>query len=176
MSIYWVFITIFLLKALNFPKFDISKNAFEIIARSSNPIVSDIIPGFSLDASVNQALRAFVKSRLPAGASEAEIKEAADNLYGNIVKSVGARISSEERVIDALYKVTVSKLLNLPSVYKNLTFVALALAVFGLIKSLAFFLTWIVAILAFLVYQIFLALNFMHVIFENRNKEIIIVD
>lgn len=171
-----LFITLYLLSTFNFPEFTISKGAFEFSLKGVEPIVAQFIPGFSLDAPFDETLKNFIRSRVPQETTETAVNEAASNLHADITKGTGTALEAADKTIDAFYKIFIFKLFTLPQGLKNFVFLALGLLIFVLIKGINFFINLIVNGLAFLIYELLLAFNFMYIGSENRTKEVLIVD
>ena len=171
-----ILITLYLLQSFNLTQFSIPRSAFDFFLKSSEPLLAFFIPNFSLDAKVDDVLKSFVESRLPPVTPAPVVNEAVLGLKKSIREATGINISGEERVGDALYDISIARLLSLPSAVKTLALVALGLLIFLFLKGLALVLNWIIIMLAFLIFQMLLAFNFMHVGIESRNKEIIVVN
>jgi hypothetical protein len=120
-------------------------------------------------------LRIVIASRFPAGTPESTIREATDNLKVELTERARVDVRGEERFIDAIYRVTVAKILALPPVVKTLTAIALGIIMFGIVRSIAFFLNWAIRPLSFGLYRLLIAFNFIRIGLENRRKEVIIV-
>lgn len=171
-----ILITFYVLQSFKLTEFSIPRGAFDLFLKSSEPIAAVLIPNFSLDAKVNDVLRSFVESRLPPGTPAPVISEAVAGLKTSIREATGINISGEERVGDALYDISIARLLDLPSAVKTLALISLGLLIFLFLKGLALILNWVIIILAFLIFQMLLALNFLHIGLESQNKEIIVVN
>ena len=171
-----LFVTLILLGTFGFREFNVSKRAFEVVLKAAEPIVVQFIPGFSLAAPFNETLKNFVRSRVQQGTQEAAINETASNLRADIVKSTGTTLEPGDTTIDALYKIFTFKLLTLPLDLKNFVFLTAGILIFFLMKGVNFFLNLIINAVAFLLYQLLIAFNFMHIASENRTKEVLIVD
>jgi len=169
-------ITLSVLQSFNLTEFSIPRSAFNFFLKSSEPVIAGFIPDFSLEAKVNDVLKSFVESRLPPGTPAPVIDEAISGLKKSIRETTGVNVSGEEKVGEALYDISIAKLLTLPSTLKVLALIVLGLLIFLFIKGLAFVLNWIIIMLAFLIFQMLVAFNFMHVGTESRNQEIIVVD
>ncbi|HEY4475849.1 MAG TPA: hypothetical protein VJB92_03985 [Candidatus Paceibacterota bacterium] len=154
----------------------ISKDAFNFLMKGSDVLIAKIVPGFSSEDSVGNALKSFARVRLPEGAAESDIGREAESLRRQLSTSLKFQLNAEEKVIDALYNILVLKLLAVSEYSRSASLAVTAVIVFLLAKSIAFFLNWIIIFITFGVYQLLMALNFMHISFESQNKEIIILD
>lgn len=168
--------TIAILGSFGFPEIAIPKGVFEFAFVGSDQIIDNFIPGFSSKGSVDEVLRNFAVSQLPQGTPEAFISQSVAELKRAIEKSTGIALSGRERVMDALYDLSAGKLAELPPVLKLAAMIVIGLLIFGLAKTAAFILNWFAVLFAYLIYQLLMAFNFMHIVYENRGKEVIIVD
>lgn len=170
-----LFLTLYLLSSFNLKEPAIPRTIFDFFIQGSEPIVAKFIPGFTLDGSIDDTLRAFVTSQLPAGTPTAAVAASVSELRQTVAQATGVRITGGEKVLDALYNISISQLLALPPLLKILALAVIGLAIFGLIKTLAFFLNWIIILVSFLIYRLLLALGFFYVAMENQSKEVIVV-
>ena len=166
----------YLLGFLNFPKLTISDRAFEFFLKGAEPIIAQIIAGFSLEAPFDKTLENFIRSRSPQGTQEALIRGAVNDVRQNIIKATDTFISPIDKTTQVLYNISISKLLTLPRAFKILVFIAIGLLVFFLVKSAVFFLGWLIIVIALLAYEVLFAFNFGYLASENRTKEVIIVN
>ncbi len=171
-----IFATLTFLGSFGFPELSIPRGAFEFAFAGSDRVIANFIPGFSSEASVDEVLRNFVRSQLPQGTPDAVIIQSVSELKRAIADGVGLRLTGGEPVMDALYALSSEKLDGLSPALKLVAMIVIGILAFGIAKTAAFILNWFVIIFSYLFYQMLLAFNFMHVVYENRGKEIIVVD
>lgn len=171
-----LFIAVYSIGFLGYPDLNLSKKTFSYFLVGSEPLVGYVLPGFSLKMPIGDFLKTVAMSRLPEGAPQSVINETAALLQAQISKNLGIALSSAESLTDLLYKLSINKVLNLPPTWKMVAFIGIGLFIFWLVKAAGFFVSWVVVGIAFVVYEALYAFGFMHISFESRDKEVIIVD
>lgn len=171
-----LFLVVYFTGFVDFAQPVIPKNFFTFVLSGSAPIAGKFIPGFSVNNRIDDTLKSFIRSKVEAGASEAEIGKMSDASLAEAGKKFGVVINPQTTVADAVYKIASAKLDDLPNNLKQMALVLIIIVAFASLKSLTFLINWLIILLAGVMYQILLAAHFMHIGAENRSKEIIIVD
>lgn len=167
-------------------EFPISFSAFERLVAPTSGVVRRFIPEFNPSSSFGDAISRLAKRQLESAPqfdllpeeqkkillsrTVAEFnKTAADFIGNNLV------LNSDETLGRVLYDVAVNRFANLPENIKSAAPVGIAVAIFLIIIGFALPIRWIVTILAYIVYQILLALGFATVAMEGKSKEVVIL-
>lgn len=167
-------------------EFFISKTTFEkIISPAANlGIIQKFLPGFDLslpieklieNLAVNQAEKNSQFNLLPETAKNQLINQSVADLEKEISNFIGGPLNPQATTSDALYDIIVSKFSGLPANVKSAVPMIMAALIFLIIVSLSYFIRLIVTVLAFLIYEICLALGFSVIMMEGRSKEIIVL-
>lgn len=115
-------------------------------------------------------------SELPEEARDRVLSEAAIRLARSVEAYTGAAIDISLSFRDALYGLFKTKVDAWIGGYSDLyVSIIVASLLFIAIKSASIFLYWIVAIVAFLIYELLLVTGFAEVSLETRSKEIVLL-
>lgn len=168
-------------------EFFISQQNFEKIILSPSIIVAqkfypEIDPSLTIDElAVNLAKKQIEESPelniLPSTVKKMMVNQAAGELesqikgFLSIPESVGKKLTISE----AIYKTLKDKFNAFPENIKSLILIGVVLTLFLTLEVLALPIRLIISFLAFIVYEILLALGFANVELEGRSKEIIIL-
>ena len=171
-----LFATLSFLGASERPDAAAPKSVLQFLFKSSDSLTARFIPGFSSGKSFDEVLHAIVASRLPEGTSSEVINRDVDKTRTAIEKATGISISGQNKFVDELYKISVAKLVSLPSFARVLTLTVIGFLIFGLIKGIAFFAVWVVVGLMLLFFEVLRAMNFFHIGSESVSQEAIIID
>ncbi|PIR89301.1 MAG: hypothetical protein COU07_00160 [Candidatus Harrisonbacteria bacterium CG10_big_fil_rev_8_21_14_0_10_40_38] len=170
------FIAIYFVGTLNVRDLIIPKNVFEYTVKSVEKIASAQIPGFDIQAPFIDAVRSYVRVQAPEGVPESAIEKASQELIHNLELKTGAKINPSDRFVDALYGITLAKIVQLPDNYRVLGLAIIGLLLFLTIKSVAFLITWLAVLTGFGIYKFLIALNVISVKVEATNREIVIIN
>ncbi len=166
--------------------FFISRTTFEKIISplSKSGLVQKFFPGFDLslptgeliqNLAVNQLEQNSQLNLLPESAKKQLINESIEDLRNEISSFTGSPLDTKTTALDELYNMVAAKFSALsPSVASVIPIVVAAL-IFLVIVGLSFPIRLLVSILAFLLYEICLALGFSVIMVEGRSREIIIL-
>lgn len=151
----------------------ISEQAFRRIALPADGIVQAVFPGLSLEDSFEEAvIKLNPESKtLSAKEKEALIKSKQDNISGILRYNFESRDSFISIFYDA-YKFHARKL---SESRKVVALSVLGAAIFLIIKSVGMPISWLVALVAVIIYEILVALGFAIVVLETRSKEIVLL-
>lgn len=151
-----------------------------------SPIAAKYIPKFSFEASTGELLNNIVISSL--GEIETEnlnkipllsrnklIAESVNGFQDRIKGFVGTEISLEKSVSANVYDILNTRYNNLTTASKTILIVMIFLSLFSLIITLVPLAHIPIAILTFVMYEIFLVSGFAVVQLEPRSREIIIL-
>ena len=161
-------------------QFSISDNLFSernirFLVGGVEPILRRTLPGFSLDAPVEDALNAFVRKQLPAGTPSALVAEATNDLLADLRRRTGTNIRADKTVIAGLVEMGNDRFSGLSRSARYGVLGAVALLIFVTLKGLAFVINWPILVVSFSIYELLLAFKFMHLEYETQQKEIIVV-
>lgn len=157
-------------------QFFISQNNFEKIMK--------FVPGFDFSLPVETLIKNFaikqVESNaqfelLPESMKKKLIDQSVKDLEKEISDFVGIPLNLKLKASEVLYQVIVEKYTKLPENVKLFTPAAIGLIIFLTIVSLSWPIRLIVTTVAFLIYEICLALGFGTIIMEGRSREIIVL-
>ncbi len=166
--------------------FFISSKAFEKILSpiAEMKIVQNFLPGFALEKPFDEFIKDLAKNQieqnpqfklLPQKAKKELVNQTAKELEKKASDLIGGPVNSKIKTSDLLYQTMVSKFKELPENIKNFLPVGLATLIFLTIVSLILPIRWLVSVLAYLVYEICLALGFSTIMLEGRSREIILL-
>jgi len=173
-----LFSSIFYVEASSFgqKQFFISPAAFE---KSIN-----FIPIFDFSTPADKLIKDLVAKQtetnpqfklFPESMKNKIIEQSAKDLEKQISGIVGVSLNSQTKTSEVIYRFLIEKYNQLPENIKSYTPLVMALIIFLIIISLSWPIRLIVTTLAFLIYEICLALGFSTIILEGRSREIIIL-
>ncbi len=138
------------------------------------------LPGFSRDRSLREVVGGVAEKTLssplgalPAGAKDQVIGEATNQLVQIVGQFAGARVRPGDNVVDALYAAIAGFLQKLSPLAQKLLLVVLGALLYSLIKTILSLLGWVSGILASLLFTLLVAVKFVQIRIEPRDKEII---
>ncbi len=166
--------------------FFISQTAFEKILSplSKSGLVQKFFPGFDLslpteeliqNLAVNQLKENSQLNFLPESAKEQLIDESVKAFKDDISDLIGTTLNLKSKASDELYKIMVEKFSTLSSGVTSVIPIVAAVLIFFVIIGLSFPIRLLVSVLAFLLYEICLALGFGVIMAEGTSREIIIL-
>lgn len=167
-------------------EFLISQSVFEKIISPviDMKIVQNFLPGFNLSLPVGKLIKNLAGNQieqnpqmklLPSALKKQLVDQAAKELEDKFSDFIGAPVDPKIKTSEALYQATVKKFLELPENIKTFIPVGVGALIFLSIISLTLPIRWLVSVLAYLVYEICLALGFGVIMLEGRSREIIIL-
>lgn len=167
-------------------EFFISQQVFEKIISPAidMKIVQNFLPGFDSSLPTGELIKNLAKSQieknsqmklLPEAAKKQLINQTAKELEKQFSDFIGAPINPKAKTLETLYRAMVKKISELPENIRVVVPVGVAALIFLTIISLTLPIRWLVSILAYLVYEICLALGFSVIMLEGRSREIIIL-
>ncbi|MBI1961065.1 MAG: hypothetical protein HYS43_02210 [Candidatus Liptonbacteria bacterium] len=170
-----IIVTMLYISSVQFNEAPLSHQNFSRILLSANPILERIIPGLSLAQSLQQAAFALADSRtasLPPEVRQLARTQTATTLREQATRVLGVPVNQNETVINILYKGFIANTTQ-PT---NIVFFQIAgILIFLSLKGFGFIVGIVLQPVAFLVYQVLLALGFAHIALEGRNKELIVI-
>jgi hypothetical protein len=172
-----LFLAIYFVSAFDESNFAISEKIFGLVVGSASPVLEKAIPGFDPNMSVSEFLRLVARQQVPEGVvtSEELIDQTASTLRQTIQDKTGASIGSGESVQNSLYRNLVNKLSNATAPIRAGALAIVGIGLFFGIKAVAFFVNWIILLIAFMLYRILLVVNFFYIGVEDRKKEVIVL-
>ena len=112
---------------------------------------------------------------LPESMKNKIIEQSVKDLEKQISDITGVSLNSQTKTSEVIYRFLIEKYNQLPENIKPYTPLVMALIIFLIIISLSWPIRLIATTLAFLIYEICLALGFSTIIMEGRSREIIIL-
>lgn len=166
--------------------FFISRATFEKIVSpiAQNELIQKLLPGLDLSLSTGELIQNLATNQVEQNSqfnllSQSDksqlINESIEDLKNELSSFTGAPLNTKVTALDELYNMIAAKFSALsPSVASVIPMVVAAL-IFLIIVGLSFPIRLLVSALAFLVYEICLALGFSVIMMEGRSREIIIL-
>lgn len=151
----------------------ISRETFRRIISPAEAVTKTVMPAFSLEDTFESAL---LKSdpeiqKLPS-AQKKEIIEKQKEKFGSLFRY---NFESRDTIINILYDSYTVNAQRISAESKILILFVLGAVIFLLAKSIGTPISWLVALVAALVYEALIALGFAIVVLETRSKEIILL-
>jgi hypothetical protein len=160
----------------------VSEENFRYFFNGSAKIVQNFYPEVELTSSVNSlaksaALQEFQNSvvfqNMPSSDKDTALKQAADQIVKNLGERLGIIISGNETVSKMFYDYIISVLSKLRESSEYWFIIGWAITVFLLLRGIGTIFYWLAGLIAFLVYQILLAADFVHVSGEMATREVL---
>ena len=162
----------------------LSKEAFERIIAPTDFMVKKFYPGFDFSLKAEDWIINMAKSQIedssaasvfPASAKSQLVKQASDQLKKSITDFSGAPVNFGSKISEAIYDVVILKIKQMAPKTKIVFMASVSALIFLTVMGFILPIRWIMAALAFIIYEIFLAVGFATVAMEGRNREIIIL-
>ncbi len=156
----------------NFQKF------YDWVAASVANFYPEINPSTSFEKFAEGIARVELKNNptfenLAAADQDSAIVQTAGDLVKNLGKSLGVTITGDELTSDVLYNVIIKFLNSWRDRFGSFFDIGWVLVVFIVLRILGVIFYLIVGLISFLVYEMLLASNFMHVLGETRTHEVL---
>lgn len=164
--------------------FFISKPDFERILSPSVLMAQKFYPELDLSLTFSKLALTIAKKQieenpklnvLPKAVKNSMASQAAKELEESAIGFIGAPISKDLKISEALYEAAKYKFNTSPENVKSLILLGAVLTIFFTLEILALPARFIISFLAFIIYEILLAFGFANVELEGRSKEIIIL-
>lgn len=171
---------------------ELGRKFSDVLVDQAEPIMQIWFPGADADQKISEFFRAAAEEqmrkqeedstldeRIKASLSllkeedkERAIQEVAGKLTEQAEKLVG-KINTNESVKDVTFRLFETELEKLQNSSKlgSMFGIAVSVIIFGLLRSVAFLLAWIVEAIAFAIYHVLIALGFAHITLENTSRE-----
>lgn len=160
----------------------LSKTSFTALFDKAAVLLNNFYPQVDLTASLDKFSEDLARLELKNNATfqnlsptdqNAIVKQTSDQIISGLGKQLGAAVSASDTASNVFYDF----IINLLNKWKtsNLTWflVGWVIVVFFIVRSIGIIFYWIVGLVAFIIYQIFLASNFVHILGETRTHEVI---
>lgn len=186
----FVSVVYFAVAGMGGKEFFISQSTFEKIFLPSfswlakTSPVQNLLPGFDPSLTIKELLQNMAEKQieqtmgvnsLPPEAKTQLLNQTVGDLEKTISGFVGQPIDPEAKVSDVIYQVMVNKIGTLSSNVKDAVPILAALLLFLTILSLGWPIRLMATILAFVIYEICLALGFGVIMTEGRDREIVVL-
>lgn len=167
-------------------KFFISQQTFDKIVSPifEMKLLKNFFPEFDFSLPVGELINNLARNQveqhpqaklLPESAKQQLISQSAKELEEKISDFVGKPINLKSTFSEAIYDAMVYKFIQLPAEVKNIIPFGVAAIIFLTIIGFILPIRWLVSFLAFLIYEICLALGFSNLALESRSREIIVL-
>jgi hypothetical protein len=164
----------------------VSQTTFDRIARPAleNGLVRKFFPGFDASLPAEQLFESMARSQveksgqlslLPESAKNLLVSQAAKETEQKISEFFGITLNSNLDILSAIYGGIIEKSASLSDNQKMIFPITVAALLFLIIVGLTLPIRWIISLIAFLFYEIFLALGFSELALEGRSREIILL-
>ncbi len=166
--------------------FLISPTAFEKIISpiSRTGIVQKFIPGFDLSLPVETLIENFAVKQvqdnpqlsiLPEAVRKELVEKSVDEFKKRISEFTGNPLDSGDKTSDVLYTIMTEKFGSLPENVKSFAPAIVAAIIFLTVIGLSLPIRIVATILAFLIYEIFLAFGLSAILMEGKSREIVVL-
>jgi len=181
-----LFFTFFSSKPLDENNLIMSRDLFQkIVAVTLGPL-SEIFGGVNVSKSLRETAIYMVENQLQKDSKsfgggilpaqkQAIIDKSIADLQSRLSSFLGLQVSVDEKLSQAIYNSLLKKVDSLPLNAKKKIFVLSAAAIFLVLSILFSIIRPIIVIVAFLFYEILIALNFGVVVYETRSKESVVL-
>ena len=147
-------------------------------------LTQKFLPGFDANLSTEELFKNLAEKQvegnqqlnlLPAAAKNQLISQAAAETQKRLSEFLGITLNSNMDILTAIYDAGIKKFTSLSDNAKMAVPITLAVLLFLTIIGLTLPIRWIISLIAFLLYEIFLALGFAESTLEGRSREIILL-
>jgi len=163
-------------------QFPIPPFLFNEIALSGNFLFEKIFPGITPSLTIEEiALKSAAAklNKVPDARLLSEpvkkqfLQQATADFYKTISSYISYDINPKLTIPDMLYQFTKEKFLKLSDQGRNIFYVVFGILVFFIFEAISWPLRILISFLAYIVFEVLLALGFGQIVFEERTKEII---
>ena len=181
-----IFISIAYASANGFSQSGISEKGLEAFLKPAEPLIQKLeVSDFSFQMTVYQLADSIITNQaaeqfgLQAGAVPASLKSEAVNKtlveLKNQAFGYGISFKNSDTILKVIQNYLNNQLDNIPSQIRAIIPFGFGLLIFLTIKGFGFIIRWLVAIPAYILYQLSLLTGFSRLALESRTKEIIIL-
>lgn len=157
-----------------------SQSSFDRLYAFASGFAGRLYPELNLNSSMDSFVRSFARLQLKADpgfflllapAQEKIITEAAGRLTQSFGQGLGIQFTPQEPLSRVFYDFLLDKLKVWEERFGNQFLFAWAVVVFFLLRGLGAIFYWLTAGLAFFLYELALAMDWIHVVGESRTHE-----
>jgi len=112
-------------------------------------------------------------AQLAAGEQEQVVKKGVAEFIANMSKNLGFTLTPEMSLSESVYKYLLTMFTNFKTQFGDSFLAAWAVALFVIVWSVGTIVIWIVSFITYLIFEMFLAFNVVHVAGETRTKEVV---
>jgi len=164
--------------------------------RSGEPIIRIWVPDFSVENSVGDTINVFMEKQMSSMnfdknsniGSDTSFSKLSDEAKKNLVENAAKGFKNyfllyfsknlnlfnmKDSVGAAVYNFLKNYMNQLSVANKSIVGIVISFIVFLTLKSIAFFLYWLIEFISFLIFKFLLAINFAHITLETRSREFI---
>lgn len=160
----------------------VSRSTLEGFLKPSEWVVQRFAPGFALQGTLNDVVRAsselILKGELAAVPQSAQtelINGAVSQIQEMIRGTFAVNVRASDAVFDIIERVANAELKKIPDDLHTLVWLGIGILIFLTIKGFGALLGGIVGMIAALMYQLLTMLGFIRVGFESRQKEVVVL-
>lgn len=163
--------------------FPLSPALFNDIISSGSFLTQKIFPWFDPSSTIESMVLTTAAEKLnqvpnarflSEDAKKAFLDDFTAGVYGQISSYIGSPVNPKLTVSASIYKIAEEKFVKLPERTKNIAYAIGGILLFFAIEAVSFPLRAIISILAFIIFEILLALGFAQISIEQVSREIII--
>jgi len=162
----------------NFKDFNITSQMAQNFIKPTTFIIGRYIPQFHPQVSVNDLIYGIVRDRygIPEDTPQSAIDEVVVEVRGQLSEFLHIQLRGQEKLSEVLAE-SFNVFIKNAEKDRNTYFIGAAfLTLFLLIRGIAPLFNFIVALFAFLIYELLIAVNFIAVISEQKSKEVVLME
>ncbi|MBI5306172.1 hypothetical protein HZB04_01090 [Candidatus Wolfebacteria bacterium] len=165
-------------------EFAVPYSDFKALFSSSAFLMDKVYPEFNISWTVNEFVSYLAQKQiegssqfgvLPKSIQKQMVDAAAKEFTKRISDFTGAPLNAKLSITEAAYEILKYKISNFPQNTQVLISVSIAVLLFFILESIALPVRWVVAILAFIIYEVLLAADFAKISYEGISKETIVL-
>ncbi|PIT92398.1 MAG: hypothetical protein COU08_02740 [Candidatus Harrisonbacteria bacterium CG10_big_fil_rev_8_21_14_0_10_42_17] len=171
-----IFVAMYFVNSVDISELPFSQKTFDSVLDTVTPLIRRAVPEFAPDVTVYEVLESIAISELPENVPPETVQSGVNQLKGGFEKKYGIVLNENDTVRNSLYENLIVKIQSLESTQaRTIALAAIGLIVFLSIKGFAFFISWIIILIAYIVFKILQTTNFFYIGLEDRQKESIVV-
>lgn len=160
----------------------VPQKPFRVIFDSAARFLGNIYPDINLRSSLKNFAESFAYLQfnsdpqfkaLPESERNLLTAQGAEKLVSELQKNIGIAIDAEQPISDVIYNLVNVSLVTWNQKFGQWFVIGWVITLFLAARGIAALFYWLVSIVAWLIYQILLAANFVHIANETRSQEVI---
>lgn len=164
--------------------FLISEPTFEKIIKPTSPLLKKFFPAVDLESATGDVLRNLALDQveknpefkiLSQSQKKVIIEKLIEESEKQLGEATGIKLGREKRVGENLYYILLQKIVELPEKVQSVIPQAAAALIVLTILSVSWLIRWLATVMAWIIYEILLALGFAVLAMEGRSREIVLL-